>query len=79
MKPFLKGYPAVLQLMADRPGIYNRQLHILNEYVKSGKVILISPDSDKGLNMITKNKSRLTAYYHKGYNDAEKILNDTEI
>lgn len=79
MKPFLKGYPAVLELMKKRPEIYNRQLQILDEYVKAGKVILIAPDNDKGLNMITKNKARLTAYYHKGYNDALKILNDTDM
>ena len=79
MKPFLKDYPAVLELMKKRPEIYNRQLRILDEYVKAGKVILIAPDNDKGLNMITKNKARLTAYYHKGYNDALKILNGTEM
>ncbi len=79
MKPFLKDYPSVLDLMARRPEIYNNQLHILNKYVKSGKVVLIAPDNDKGLNMITKDKEKLTAYYHKAYNDALKILNDTEI
>lgn len=79
MKPFLKDYPGVLELMSKRPEIYNRQLHILDEYIKAGKVILIAPDNDKGLNIITKNKDKLTAYYNKGYNDAEKILYDTEI
>ena len=79
MKPFLRNHPAILELMKKRPEIYNSQLRILNEYVKSGKVVLIAPDNDKGLNMISKNKSRLTAYYHKGYNDAQKILNDTEL
>lgn len=78
MKPFLKDYPNVLDLMSRRPEIYNRQLHVLDEYVKSGKVILIAPDSDKGLNMITKDKNKLTAYYYKGYDDTLKILNDTE-
>lgn len=75
MKPFLKDYPSVLELMANRPKIYNRQLHVLDEYIKAGKVILIAPDNDKGLNMITKDKEKLTAYYHKGYNDAQNIIN----
>ena len=75
MKPFLKDYPNILELMSRRPDIYNQKLDKLEEYIKSEKVILISPDDDKGLSMITRNKDRLTAYYNKGYNDAEKIFN----
>ena len=74
MKPFLKDYPEVLNLMAHRPEIYNKKLDTLTEYINSGKVILIAPDSDKGLNMITKNKEKLTLYYKKGYEDAKKAL-----
>jgi len=79
MKPFLKDYPNVLALMAKRPEIYNSQLHVLNEYVKSGKVVLIAPDNDKGLNMITKDSEKLTAYYHKAYNDTLKIIENAEL
>lgn len=75
MKPFLKGYPAALKLMADRPEIYNGELRLLQKYMDEGKVILIAPESDKGVNMITTDKTKLTAFYHKGYADAEKILN----
>lgn len=78
MKPFLKDYPSVLDLMARRPEIYNRQLHVLDEYIKAGKVVLIAPDNDKGLNMITKDKDKLTAYYNKGYHDAQNIMQNAE-
>lgn len=74
MKPFLKDTPKVLELMSRRPEIYNSQLDILDEYVKDGKVVVIAPDNDKGLNMITTDRDKLTAYYHKGYNDAKKIF-----
>ena len=74
MKPFIKDYPEIVRLMSERPGIYNSGLDRIEDYVKSGKVILISPDNDKGLNMITKNADKLTAYYNKGYNDAARIF-----
>ncbi len=74
IKPFIKEYPEIITLMARRPEIYNSGLDAIDRYVKSGKVILISPDNDKGLNMITKNGRKLTDYYYKGYNDAERIF-----
>lgn len=74
MKPFLKDYPAILEKIAERPEIYNNKLHLVNKYADEGKVILISPDSDKGLNMMTRDKDKLDPYYKKGYCDAERII-----
>lgn len=74
MKPFLKDYPEVVNLMANRPNIYNSQIKLLKEYEKQGKVILIAPDNDRGMSIITKDKNRLNDYYRKGYNDAKKAL-----
>ena len=74
MKPFLADTPKVLELMKRRPEIYNSQLSALEKYIAEGKVILIAPDNDKGLNMITTNRKKLTDHYNKGYNDAKKIF-----
>lgn len=74
MKPFLKDYPEIVNLMANRPEIYNKQIRLLKDYEKQGKVILVAPDSDKGMTLITKDKKRLDDYYKKGYKDAEKIM-----
>lgn len=76
MKPFLKDNPEILRLMSERPEIYNSQLSLLNEYIKKGKVVLIAPDCDKGMNMISKNLKRMDSYYKKGYNDAKAIFSD---
>ncbi len=72
MKPFLKEYPYVLELMKRRPEIYNKKLDALDNYIKSGKVVLIAPENDYGINMMTRNSRKLTAFYKKGYDDAEK-------
>ena len=77
MKPFLKDSPKVLELMKRRPEIYNSQLEALERFVKEGKAVIISPDNDKGLNMITTDAKKLTDYYNKGYNDAKKIFAET--
>ena len=74
MKPFLKDYPEIVNLMANRPQIYNNQIKVLKEYEKQGKVILVVPDSDKGMTLITKDKTRLDNYYKKGYRDAARAI-----
>lgn len=74
MKPFLKNYPKTLNLIANRPKIYNSEIKLIRKYIDEDKVILISPKNDDGVTMITTNKDKLTSFYHKGYNDAKKIL-----
>ena len=74
MKPFLRKHPRVLSLMKKRPEIYNSQLEKLGSYVREGKAVIIAPDNDKGMSMITKNKNRLAEYYNKGYNDAMRVM-----
>lgn len=74
MKPFLKDYPAILDKFAHRPAIYNGKLKLLRRLEQEGKVILIAPDSDKGLSMVTRDREKLDAYYHKGYHDAAKAM-----
>ncbi len=74
MQPFLKKYPNVLNLMKNRPKIYNDEIDEIEEYRKQGKVVIIAPASDKGLNMITKNSNKLDVHYQRGYNDAAKLI-----
>lgn len=75
MKPFLKSHPNSLELMRKRPEIYNGEINLINKYIKEGKVVLIAPDDDKGLNMLTRDKAKLTEHYQKGYEDAKKAIN----
>lgn len=77
MKPFLKNHPNSLELMRKRPEIYNGKIQLINDYIEQGKVVLISPEEDKGLNMLTRDKEKLTRHYEKGYNDAMKAINSS--
>lgn len=74
IKPFLKDYPAIVDKFAHRPEIYNGKLKLLRRLEQEGKVILISPDSDKGLTMVTRDRHKLDDYYHKGYEDGKAAL-----
>lgn len=76
MKLLLRRYPKTLEKMINRPALYNEKLTLLYDSIRDGKVILIAPDSDKGLNMITRDADKLDAYYKKGYNDAAASVDD---
>ncbi|MBR5234268.1 MAG: patatin family protein [Clostridia bacterium] len=74
MKPFLSKYPHVLNLMKRRPEIYNNQLQTLEHYIKKGQVVLIAPDNDYDVNMMTRDSRKLDNFYKKGYDDAKKAF-----
>lgn len=74
MKPFIKQYPEIIRLIKQRPEIYNRKINILKQYADCGKVILIAPDNDKKMSMITTDKTVLTGFYRKGYDDTKALL-----
>lgn len=74
MKPFLSKYPHVLNLMKRRPEIYNNQLQTLEHYIKKGQVVLIAPDNDYDVNMMTRDSRKLDIFYKKGYDDAKKAF-----
>ena len=42
-------------------------------YVPSGKVLIVAPDTTKGLKTLTKDRAKLDKLYHKGFKDGEQI------
>lgn len=73
-KTLRKSYPKIEKELYELPELYNSQLEdLLTNYVPSGKVIIIAPDSTKGLKTLTKDRTKLDKLYHKGYSDAEQI------
>lgn len=74
MKPFIRKYPEILNLVSQRPRIYNEKIKLLRQYIKKGKVVLISPADDNGMSLITTDKTVLTDFYLKGYEDTKALL-----
>ncbi len=68
-----KTYPKAAKRLAHRAETYNRELRYCHELEKEGKVLIVSPDSIKGLNTLTKDKEKLIKLYLKGYHNGGEI------
>ena len=68
-----RKYPKIAEALRCRYQVYNTSLQIAKEYEKQGKVLIISPDTSKGLGTLTKDKEKLMSLYNSGYEKAGKI------
>ena len=59
-----------MRLRADR---YNEGVRLAQEYVKQGKVLILSPDNTKGVDTLKRDKNALHALYEKGIRDGDLI------
>ena len=69
-----KSYPEAAAILKKRHILYNEALTKALQYEKEGKLLIIAPDSSKGLGTLTKDKKKLTALYNEGYGKAEQII-----
>lgn len=71
---FLKHkYPKAAEALRNRSRIYNQSLDMALMEEKHGKVMILAPDSIRGLSTLTRDKTKLEALYQKGLNDAKKL------
>ncbi|MBQ6538995.1 MAG: patatin family protein [Bacilli bacterium] len=69
-----KRFPEFTKVLEKRCDIYNNQLKEIKEkYVENGKVLLIAPDSTKGLKTLSKDKKVFEKLYQEGYKKGELI------
>lgn len=73
-----KHYPETTKALNERYNVYNKSLQAALELEKEGKILIIAPDSIKGLGTLTKDDKKLTALYNEGFGKAEKIIGFTE-
>ncbi len=66
-------FPEAAKILNRRYEIYNDSLKKALDYEKAEKVLIIAPDSSKGIGTLTKDKEKLTALYDSGYKKAEAI------
>ena len=73
-KTLSKNYPKIEKELYELSDLYNKQLEdLLVNYVPSGKVLIVAPDTTKGLKTLTKDRAKLDKLYHKGFKDGEQI------
>lgn len=63
-------YPGTARALYNRHNVYNESLKKALELEKEGKILIIAPDSIKGLGTLTKDDKKLTALYNEGFEKA---------
>lgn len=74
MKAALKKYPAVIEAMANRHVVYNRQMNEIDAREQNGTVFVIRPPRSLNIGRIEKNPDELERVYQIGRSEAEKAL-----
>lgn len=67
-----KKYPKVYELMANRHNMYNDTLAFIKEEEKAGRAFVIRPETASNVGRIEKDRAKLEALYHIGYEDAKR-------
>lgn len=69
-----KRYPRLRESLANRCACYNRQLQMVEDMEREGKVLVIRPEKPIVVGRMEKNVARLTDLYNEGYECAERVL-----
>jgi predicted patatin/cPLA2 family phospholipase len=72
----MKKYPAVIECMANRHIMYNKELDLVEEYQKLGHTFVIQPSADLHIGRTEKNPQKLQAMYDLGRQDALEKLTE---
>ncbi len=68
-----RKYPNAARGLANRADTYNRKVETAKALVQEGKVLIVSPVTTNGVDTLSKDKEKLDALYHIGYDDAAGI------
>lgn len=67
-----RQYPNLIEQMETRHIRYNETLEYIEEEEKEGRIFVIRPSKIVEVSRIEKDKEKLMALYHQGYEDAEE-------
>ncbi|MCT2534337.1 patatin family protein [Aquibacillus koreensis] len=73
MKRMYKDYPGLVRSVENRSMIYNNTIETLTEMERRNEVFIIRPNQPLEVSRIERNKEKLAALYHQGYQDAEQL------
>ncbi len=74
MKIVMHKYPKIVEAMAKRHEIYNKQTEEIKEKEKKGEVLVISPETSLGIKRTENNPEELERVYQIGRNVAERNI-----
>jgi len=68
-----KRFPLAASRLSSLSVLYNRQVEDALQLQKNGKLLILAPDSFSPVQVLLKDRHRITDLYHRGYQDAAKI------
>ncbi len=74
MRVFLRKYPALVNAMAKRHEMYNKETEFVFNEEKKGSCLVISPKTSLGISRTEKNPDELERVYMEGRRTAERAL-----
>ncbi|MCI5596350.1 MAG: patatin family protein [Lachnospiraceae bacterium] len=78
LMPFFKikyrNYPKLIHAMEQRHIIYNKTLDYIARGEESGKFFVLRPQEPVSIGRIEKDRTKLIALYHQGYEDAKNLF-----
>ena len=74
MKKLLKKYPRIVEAMAHRHEMYNRQMEEIEKQEAAGKILVIRPPQPLGIGRTEKNPAELERVYRLGIREAKKRM-----
>ena len=73
-----RGYPALVERLADRHLRYNETLEMVKREEAAGRVFVIRPPHPAGLRRIERDREKLQAFYQVGYETARENWPDLQ-
>ena len=71
---FMRKYPRMIEVMANRHAMYNRQLDYLLEQERAGKALLVFPDAPLQIGRTEKRPEEMQRVYDLGRRKGEECL-----
>lgn len=69
-----RRFPHLREALLNRSSCYNRQLELVEQMEREGKVLVIRPERPVEVDRLENNINKLLALYEEGYECARKIL-----
>ena len=73
VRPVMRAYPHIAELMIRNAALYNQKVAQLRDLEKRGKALILYPKERFGVKTATRDTDGLTKLYNLGYADAQKI------